>query len=568
MNDDRIETIESFLRLRKAKDMPSLWPALATDADERIRLCVAGRQDASHEALELLADDPDVRVRRQLSRNPGTPAHVLAKLAEDVDLQVRSGVASHRAASASVLHQLADEGELALDRCISQNTNACGSVLSRYLDAPDQLVRVNTVFNPNLGCDDLWRFAEDPSAEVRRRVFERLRQQAEIRKVIARFLNDRNRGIREAIAADRHTGMDALETLSRDEDHFVRRQIALNPGSSAKILETLSRDGDGSVRNAVASAPFTPPSLLVKLAGDEDDHVRAGVAGNENTPYEILKFLAKDEGRWVRKAVAENKSLTLADLVKFFGATPADPRVGEIRERRRIHELCAIAANPNTPEDTLAELARSGFNGVHACLAENPALPVEAMECLGQRAFVPTMLKLLERNDLPENLRAEIMRNEKVRQRLAYSKTTPLAMLEKWCTEDRSASVLEFLASNRRLRPDSLAIVGRHSNDDVRTSVAGNPNASAETLRLLCADKVEGVRAAAAANPGTPADALDMLARDVSGTVRSSLIRNPNLPETAIRKLAEDEDRAIRKKLLLSLLAISVRLPKTLDETG
>ena len=556
MYDYRIDDIERLLPLWRVKDDPDLWPVLAADADKRIRLSVAGCQGATPEALKILASDPDVSVRRQLSRNPKTPVEALEKLAADIDLKVKTGVAAHRDTPSDILKMLADEGTPGLHRFISQNTNTFTSVLARYVDDPDHLVRINAVKNVGL-CDvDLWRFAHDPSDEIRRCVFGRLRDMREAQEVITYFIGDKNYLIRGDIASDQRTPIGLLQLLSVDKEYRVRLQVALNPNSTEEILEALSYDKDEHVRHAVASVAPAQSARLLRLAEDQHDHVRSGVAGNANTPYEILKPLARDESKWVREAVAKNASLDIKDIEEFFGTSPTDTWVEYTLRNRYFNARRVIAEDPNTASQVLVEMARSDFDDVHTHLAENPALPAEAMDILSMKRTYPVIMRLLERRDIPHEVSSHLLNDPELRVGLAYSRDTKSELLDKLCLREIDTNVIVALAENANVSSEFLSVAGSHDDDRVRINVAGNPVASADVLRSLARDEVLEIRKAAATNRSTPTDALEMLAEDKSEVVRLSLLKNRNLTENAIRKLATDPSKAVRKNLLLAILAV------------
>jgi hypothetical protein len=61
--------------------------------------------------------------------------------------------------------------------------------------------------------------------------------------------------------------------------------------------------------------------------------------------------------------------------------------------------------------------------------------------------------------------------------------------------------------------------------------VARNPNTPPETLILLAKDKNYNVRWRVAQNPNTPPETLALMAKDENSYVRSWVARNPNTPQ-------------------------------------
>ncbi len=422
MKDYQITNVESFVKLWNAKNGLGSWIELASDPDKRIRQCVAGCKNCSTEALQILADDPEVSVRRQLARNPITSLEALERLAADVDLKVRTGVASHRNASVAVLSTLAEEGVQEIDKCIAQNQNTPASVLSGYAVHTDPMVRAMAASHQNLAPIDLWRFANDVSGNVRRIVCTRLLRLDQPKTAAAYFVGDKDRYVRSDIASDVQADDTILRVLGDDEDYFVRGKVACNPNTPEEILEHLSSDENEHVRHAVATVTSTNLHRLAQLAKDEHDHVRVGVARNKLTPYDILAELAKDESEWVREAVAMNQSLEVTDLENLFGNDPVDQKVRYALRRHRISKKYLIIQDTEASADELIEIINSDPEDTYIgmTIAERPDLPVEVIEALVQLRSYPVSIRLVIRNDIPENLRSELLRDDEVRLGLAY----------------------------------------------------------------------------------------------------------------------------------------------------
>jgi hypothetical protein len=135
------------------------------------------------------------------------------------------------------------------------------------------------------------------------------------------------------------------------------------------------------------------------------------------------------------------------------------------------------------------------------------------------------------------------------------------------------------MASNAHTPPEVLAVLANGRWPDLREAVAGNPNASAETLTALQKDEVDSVRARAAvtknnknfqaapstitadeflkftpkensmklpdrwrlaSNPGTPSQSLAALAHDEAESVRLRVAANPNTSLETLALLAKD----------------------------
>ena len=254
--------------------------------------------------------------------------------------------------------------------------------------------------------------------------------------------------------------------------------------------------------------------------------------------------------------MAENESLSIKDIEELFGTSPADEWVEYILRNRHFNALRVIAEDPNTASQVFVEMAKSDFDDVHTHLAENPALPAEAMECLALRRSYPVIMRLLERSDIPQGLSSHLLKDPKFIVGVAYSRSTPSEILNKLRITESNTDVIIALAQHENISSDFLSAVARHDDDRVRMNVAGNPNASADVLRTLARDEAMEIRRSVASNKSTPTDALELLAEDKSEEVRLRLLKSRNLTENSIRKLAVDPSKDVRKNLLLTILAV------------
>lgn len=138
------------------------------------------------------------------------------------------------------------------------------------------------------------------------------------------------RSLRMKVARNPQTPIDALTTLSKDNDFLVREGVAENTKTSSTLLAELSKDTVQWVRARVASNPNTPTSVLKELSKDQEWFVRQYVAGNSETPPEILLSLIKD------------KSLDVCKAAVYNLCTPI-----EWEERQRIEKELILAIEEN-----------------------------------------------------------------------------------------------------------------------------------------------------------------------------------------------------------------------------
>lgn len=194
-------------------------------------------------------------------------------------------------------------------------------------------------------------------------------------------------------------------------------------------------------RRALACRNDIPFDVAQALSRDEDDRVRRNIAANEAVDASLLMVMANDSDAAVRSAVASNRRTPLSTLRALA--------LGENSPKG------ALAQNPNTPVDVLADLAADTTSVVLAALAERPDLPGPVAEQLV---------------------------------------TGPL-------------SVRRPLASNPVTPPDVLTALSRDDSDWVRVRVGSNPATPVQVLTELSLDSDEDVREAIMDNPSASEEA-------------------------------------------------------------
>lgn len=212
--------------------------------------------------------------------------------------------------------------------------------------------------------------------------------------------------------------------------------------------------------------------VLAVLAHDTVWSTRKAVAQNPNCPNEILHVFLGDDAAHVRNASLRNRSLQDVDPA-HLNASDASSRLEGITDPdaldhyandSRITVKRGVASNPSTPPETLARLAfGSNDQRVSGLVARNPSTPPDTLVDLFDRGGVPAGLAATNPSFPPEVMRARI--------------TGP------------SGAV--FLA-NSSCPPDLLhEIVARAIRDNGEEawrhfmSIAGHPNAQADTLRMI-----------------------------------------------------------------------------------
>jgi len=266
--------------------------------------------------------------------------------------------------------------------------------------------------------------------------------------------------------------------------------LAEQPNMDAPTLVLLAETLDASVQSIAASHLKTPVEILRKLSLKKDGKINRNLAFNPSTPTDILHGLAHSSDREILRCVARNPNTASEDLA-MLAKIPAE-------DADSLFLLGRVADNPNTPTETLHDLANSSDEYIRRNVARNPNTSRE---------------DLLMFFNSPYKLHGD----------LAGNPSTPL-------------EILNDLANS--------------SDTSIRTGVGKNPNASKKILDKLSRDSDEGVRYNVAknmaSNPQTGKEELETLAQDPNVRVRIAVLKNPNCPEeiksAVIEKLRSESD--------------------------
>jgi len=279
-------------------------------------------------------------------------------------------------------------------------------------------------------------------------------------------------------------------------------------------------------------------------------------------------------------------------------------RLAELAQNERLAPL--IAANPNTPIETLLGLARENPREFLA----NPILPLLHLEDPRQLMQIEPLaaLTVLRLADVPRWLssawcqhadeyvldaawlhvgRVDDLSSESgpidaetaMRDAPLYLMSTkkfsyPSLQLPDWvvlCLSrhrstqvrdavvgcDISVPLLVRFANQRELRcavagnaktpPNMLSQLSHDKDAAVREAVAQNPCTARDTLKNLARSQASQIRAAVAAHASTPVDALTLLVEDNDPQVRTGVADNPNTPAPLLAMLRNDREWAVRE---------------------
>jgi len=340
------------------------------------------------------------------------------------------------------------------------------------VNSPHEWVRGFACNSPHVLPEHLMRLAKDESYGVRRSVAQNTKTPTLALESLAKdsyemvsdevFLNpsfsllslklngvDKNFMTYKLAAKSPRTSLLVLGKISRDVSDITRGNIASNPMAPIHILEVLAKDKFSEVRAKVAQNPKTPLHILETLAYDKDKYVRSEVAMNEQTPLVLLEILSKDKKEEVRCKVAENSkiadfllgnlledknyyvrmsallnpniTLELIEMVKIkndnFEISNDD--LAYFKYFRMMQDILERlkAADPNTNEDQLLDLARVGLWATRLAAINNPSFPLaareqelyklwEEVEAAVSATDTPSTLNNVELHEIPAALKA------------------------------------------------------------------------------------------------------------------------------------------------------------------
>jgi len=272
---------------------------------------------------------------------------------------------------------------------------------------------------------------------------------------------------------------------------------------------------------AEAANPATSTQRLEVLSADP--HLRSVVAGNPSASVALLKLLAQDQDVRVRQAVASNPNTpwqTLEQLAwefphAFFAHPAGLLQLLAHPEQIRVDEafwgaLLRVASIPSLWWNWLRShptLRTSQAMRLHVLYAGEAIHPFD----IAQDEDPYTRLTLVE-----------LLTACCAQEGGSLAQTTSLACIAEQTISDLLPGLAQELdptvrwavASNRALSRTWLTALAQDQEGDVRASVVWNEQTTEELLRRLALDKDTDVRSAVAWNEQTPAEVLQRLAQD------------------------------------------------------
>lgn len=261
------------------------------------------------------------------------------------------------------------------------------------------------------------------------------------------LVQSRDPADRKRVAADQQVKPEILYFLANDQDAGVRQAVARNQATPVQADVILSRDRQETVRADLAAkiASFAPD-----LKPDETDKLKA-------MTYQVLETLIQDQAVRVRKVVAETLKdmptapaeliqrlardpelavagpvlqyspvLTDDDLLDIVRQLPIPGAAAAIARRRKIGPLIADEIGNSADVDAITALLSNGsaqireetldrlverapqYPAWHRPLVERPKLSSNAIKKLAQFVAKDLIAKLQARSDLQPGTVAEL----------------------------------------------------------------------------------------------------------------------------------------------------------------
>lgn len=243
------------------------------------------------------------------------------------------------------------------------------------------------------------------------------------------------------------------------------RHDAENPATRPERLDELADHMDPEVREAVARHPETPAGTLRRLVM-ADESLATEVLDNPSLGKAMWPVLAGMGSSWI--------------LEKIAGSRHAPPEVLRTVVQSVAHRLSDDFAGDPDGFDV------SSVDDIFQALAENPATPADVV---AEVARLNADRAPSERGDHDE--------------RLARHPNTPAALLAALARSD-DGSARMAVAEHRRAPVEVLESLAADPEWEVREAVAKRTELSPETLKRLGGDMDSTVSDAARSNPSYP----------------------------------------------------------------
>ena len=272
-------------------------------------------------------------------------------------------------------------------------------------------------------------------------------------------------------------------------------------------------------------------AILLRLLGLKSysavyvDRVLCAIASHRNTNQMDLQYLANHQSAKVRAGVANNTNAAQFELLQSL-AKDDNPEV-----------RAACASNVNAPKDLLIELSMDKSMFVRKGVVKNQGADKRMLMMLASYYSDRDLLSTLQRN-----------KNCTVDEIFSVSNRNHWYVLS-WGSSDSivlrnlvgvdGGTYDEEIASNSSSSTETLQLLAKSENTDVRDAVARNESISTEMFEQLMRDGSS--KAALADNEGIPLNILEVLSNDTDEEVRQNVAYNIRTPPEILQRMATME---------------------------
>ncbi|MFO0547736.1 MAG: hypothetical protein U0271_05060 [Polyangiaceae bacterium] len=418
-------TVMRAAEAMRGDELAAASPAEQLGRAPASRLEIAADRNAPAEALMALLDELRPDEIEVLVKNPSAPVSVLRELASasrKPALRHLNAIAAHPNADDALLCELATREHKHLRELVAEHPAA--------------------------------------SAETLRGLFEA--------------------GVDPAIlAAHEALPRAVLDALLASSEPRVWQALAKRRALLTEDLRALVGKPDATtVALAIGRADATPDMLRAALdAWPNDSAIVCVIAAHDAAPEELASRL------FDRARTAPKEAFALLEALARASAARSADLAWLASVQRNDATLALLAANPNTPEAILRDLAR-GFAEV---VASNPGAP---QSLIGELASESAALFAVA----------------------AANPRAPAELVERALVSTESEA-RRRAASNPALTTTRLAELAKSADEHVRAGVAENSACPADIARALALDPSPRVWLGLALNRACPTETLDLLAR-------------------------------------------------------
>lgn len=451
---------------------------LSIDKSATVRVAVASNKYAGEDLLLRLCGDVDEKVRMAVASNPSITQTVIEMLLQDASENVIKQIAKREDISTELLaafatsdsgdlrYAVADNKSLPYDIAISLITDSSARVRNKVakrndLKESDYEYLMNYELGHSGNSEETTQPVRKPNLGIVKTLMERIRLTSELQEELSK-IGDRD--IKSNIVKRADAPLSVVMRLAEDRDYLVRQAAADSPLLPEETAEKLAGDKE-VVRIALAENPHTSKALLRKLADDEYEYVRRRAIQNPNIDNELLLERAASDIEWERSSAVNNPTLPNGVLESLSKD-----------ESEKVRE--AAASSPRISEDALRSLSEDQSEKVRARAAKSKRLSVETLLKLAKDESIRVTGSLIARDDLPEQVLREIVRNKPIYAITLYLRygTTFGGDLCEAIDKLEDTRILIKLAECEELPEAIMMRLLEFDNYNIRAGLVRNPN--------------------------------------------------------------------------------------------